>query len=512
METGEPYNGVFSRVDEDHEPLASTWVFVDFEHVLSQCPIDPIFANDLEVTTTEGREKLNRLIMTKYSNDTLSNVPSCECGNLFGPEHLNEICEVCGDTCETMLNRPVYPMVWLRAPGDVKAFINPSVWYDLSKTMNKAGCDDLEWLTNPKYVPEGKLSIRIQRLQEQGVGRGINFFVDNFESVMRAYIAAWRTRGDKPRPEREAFIDYCELLIARPNYIFSKYLPMPSRTTIVMEESNEQRYLEKNIAELTNPMMMLIRADQSSRRNNLGIMEQKTVSAIKQFYPFYIQFCKDIMSKKPGMLRKNIAGAKVGNTARAVIVSNHGPHRYDEIHFPWKASISLFRIHLYNLCLKDDLTPKQTFQLFLESATKCTDRMSNYLDELLRLAGPDGIEVIMNRTPTLSRLSICMHRILKILKDPRMASIVIGVLAIKQYNADFDGDAMAVYHPVDQRHTNRFKPFMQHHSILCMRNPRKFASTANLPDACARLVTNYLLDGERRKNELLTEEKVVEEV
>lgn len=483
------------KSDEEYEAGIPDMVLTDFTEEYVNSPVKPIIANDMDIFTKEGQEDLNRLLMTKYTSGALSNVPRCECGATDGVEKLNQICPECGDVCIPQLNRPVVSLVWIRAPGDVKAFINPSVWHDLSRHMRSAKFDDLEWLTNPKYVPEGPQGIRISRMMKQGIGRGLNYFCENFEYVMRSYIDAWRVREEKP--ERTEFIEYCELLFANQNFVFSKWLPMPSRTGVVLEQNNNTKYLDKNIPVLRNALNIVVKAD--AKKNSLAYCESKTVKAIKEMVPFYMAYTMNTLGRKPGVFRKNWIGNKVPYTGRAVIISNHGPHRYDELEIPWTMAISLFRAHIYNLLMQENWTPKQINLLFIRSAKNYHPKMSQVIDKILELAGPEGVSCIMNRNPTLKKLSIQGHGITGVNRDPRINSIRLSDLIIKGYNADFDGDAMNIKLNVDGVERKALSPLKQYNSLLCTHVPRKISGDFNLPDAAARLATHFLLDGEKRK-------------
>lgn len=475
--------------------------YCDFDKLLNDLPIDPIIANNISIATEQDREHLNSLLLTKYSGDTLSNAPTCHCGNLQGLENVSEECDICGDICETALNRPVYPAVWLKTPDLIKRFINPAILIPLSKSMQTDGCNDLLWLIDRSYVPtSGRVSVRCRRLEEKGVQRGLNYFFENYVAIFRMYADAWVTRS--VNPQKEMFIEYAEMLSNSPTEFFSEYLPMPSRTGFVLESNDTGSYLEKYIPQAIDALLIIVSINNSATPTTEKSQEKRVIKAIMKLAPFYHTYVQKITGGKYGLLRKNVIASKMNFSARSTIISNTDPHKYDELHVPWTLGLNLFRINIINRLLHRRFTPKQLFKLLTVSAKHYDPLLSEILDELITLAGPKGIPVLFQRNPSLKRLSMVYFYITMFFKNPRVNATRISVLSIKGMNADFDGDQLNKYYPVDNNLRRRYKRLELHNGFLELKEPWQISEDMRYPSATARLLTNWVLDGERERKKL----------
>lgn len=468
--------------------------YMNFNKMFDDLPVDPIIANYLPIATKNDRDHLNSLLLTKYVGDGLSNAPQCQCGNLHGIGSVGLVCELCGDVCETMLNRPVYPMVWLETPSEIKKFIQPAAWLAMHSIMKTDGCHDLVYLTDRSYVPKNnKVSVRIRRLEAQGVQRGLNFFYENYESIMRSYADAWVTRSRNPM--KEEFIAFTDLTVGQKDTVFCNYLPMPSRTGFVLETNDTGSYLEKYIPQAVDALMTIVSINGSTIESNEKGQEKRVIKALMKLAPFYHSYVQNIGGGKYGLARKNVISSKMNFSARSVITSITDPHRYDDLHVPWTLALSLFRIHLSNLLLKKRFSPRDIFQIFFSSAKSYNPLLGELLDELIRLAGPDGIPVLFQRNPSLKRLSIMYLYIRLFIKDPRINATRLSDLVLRGCNADFDGDQLNKYLPVDNNLRRRYKQFEVHNGFYELKEPWKISDDMNFPNAVARLLTNYVLDG-----------------
>lgn len=474
--------------------------YCDFDQLLNSLLIDPVIANDIPIVTDEDREHLNNLLLTKYNGDTLSNAPVCQCGHLTGMENVSKVCEICGDVCETALNRPVYPIVWLKTPKDIKRFLNPAVVIPLSKIMQTDGCSDLMWLIDRSYVPpNGRVSVRCRRLEEKGVQRGLNYFTENYVEIFRLYSEAWVTR--QVNAQKETFKEYAEMLSRSPRQFFSEYLPMPSRTGFVLESNDTGSYLERYIPQAIDALMIIVSINNAATPMGEKGQERRVIKAIMKLAPFYHTYVQKITGGKYGLVRKNVIASKMNFSARSTIISNTDPHRYDELHVPWTLALSLFRINIINRLLHRRFTPKQLFKLLTVSAKSYDPLLSEILDELIQLAGPKGIPVLFQRNPSLKRLSMVYFYITLFFKNPRINSTRISVLSIKGMNADFDGDQLNKYYPVDNNLKRRYKRFELHNGFLELKEPWQISEDMRYPSAMARLLTNWVLDGEHAMQE-----------
>ena len=144
----------------------------------------------------------------------------------------------------------------------------------------------------------------------------------------------------------------------------------------------------------------------------------------------------EILKGKQGRFRSNLLGKRVDYSGRSVIVV--GPHlRLHECGLPKTMALELFKPFIYNKLEKRGLavTVKQAKALVEEK----TDEVWNILSEVVK-----EHPVLLNRAPTLHRLGIQAFE--PVLHEGR--AIQLHPLVCTAFNADFDGDQMAVHLPL----------------------------------------------------------------
>ena len=144
----------------------------------------------------------------------------------------------------------------------------------------------------------------------------------------------------------------------------------------------------------------------------------------------------EILKGKQGRFRSNLLGKRVDFSGRSVIVV--GPHlRLHECGLPKTMALELFKPFIYHKLEKKGLamTIKQAKALVEEK----TDEVWNILSEVVK-----EHPVLLNRAPTLHRLGIQAFE--PVLHEGR--AIQLHPLVCTAFNADFDGDQMAVHVPL----------------------------------------------------------------
>ena len=144
----------------------------------------------------------------------------------------------------------------------------------------------------------------------------------------------------------------------------------------------------------------------------------------------------EILKGKQGRFRSNLLGKRVDYSGRSVIVV--GPHlRLHECGLPKTMALELFKPFVYHKLEKRGLalTVKQAKALVEEKTDEVWDILSEVVKEH---------PVLLNRAPTLHRLGIQAFE--PILHEGR--AIQLHPLVCTAFNADFDGDQMAVHVPL----------------------------------------------------------------
>jgi len=144
----------------------------------------------------------------------------------------------------------------------------------------------------------------------------------------------------------------------------------------------------------------------------------------------------DMLKGKQGRFRQNLLGKRVDYSGRTVIVS--GPElRLHQCGLPKRMAIELFKPFIYHKL------EEKGFVTTIRSAKKLVERETpevwDALDEIIQ-----EYPIMLNRAPTLHRLGIQAFEPTLIEEN----SIRLHPLVCTAFNADFDGDQMAVHIPL----------------------------------------------------------------
>ena len=184
---------------------------------------------------------------------------------------------------------------------------------------------------------------------------------------------------------------------------------------------NEKRMLQESVD-------MLLTGETRTNRSWFVTANKKKLKSLTE-----------ILKGKQGRFRQNLLGKRVDYSARSVIVV--GPSlKMDECGLPKTMALILFKPfviaklidewYVYNI---------KHAERFIEKGTK---EVWDALDEVI-----DGKYVLLNRAPTLHRLSIQAFK--PVLVEGK--AIQLHPLTCPAFNADFDGDQMAVHLPITDK-------------------------------------------------------------
>ena len=156
----------------------------------------------------------------------------------------------------------------------------------------------------------------------------------------------------------------------------------------------------------------------------------------------------DMLKGKQGRFRQNLLGKRVDYSGRSVIVV--GPDlRMDQCGLPKEMAIELFKPFV----MKELVTRGKANNI--KSARKMVDRANDEVWDVLEDVIKDH-PVLLNRAPTLHRLGI--QAFSPVLVEGR--AIKLHPLCCTAFNADFDGDQMAVHLPLSKEAQNEARTLM----------------------------------------------------
>ncbi len=144
----------------------------------------------------------------------------------------------------------------------------------------------------------------------------------------------------------------------------------------------------------------------------------------------------DLLKGKQGRFRQNLLGKRVDYSGRSVIVV--GPNlRLDQCGLPKRMALELFKPFIMHALVRKGLAHN------IKSAKRIVERARPEVWDVLEEVIQDR-PVLLNRAPTLWRLGIQAFEPVLV----EGAAIQLHPLVCFAYNADFDGDQMAVHVPL----------------------------------------------------------------
>src|SRR3989338_8579067 len=167
-----------------------------------------------------------------------------------------------------------------------------------------------------------------------------------------------------------------------------------------------------------------------------SIAKQNESAAMSQSQKRPLKSLSDNLKSKQGLFRQNLLGKRVDYSGRSVIVV--GPElKLNQCGLPKHMALELFRPFVISKILQAELA------FNIRGANKLIEERTSevwaMLEEVI-----EGKYVLLNRAPTLHRLGIQAFNPILIEGN----AIQVHPLVCQAFNADFDGDQMAVYVPL----------------------------------------------------------------
>ena len=160
--------------------------------------------------------------------------------------------------------------------------------------------------------------------------------------------------------------------------------------------------------------------------------------AIQGSHNHKLKSLTDLLRGKQGRFRQNLLGKRVDYSGRSVIISGPELKMY-ECGLPKKMALELFKPFVMNALVVKGYAHN------IKSAKRMTERARPEIWDLLEEVIQNH-PVMLNRAPTLHRLGIQAFQ--PVLVDG--SAIQIHPLVCTAFNADFDGDQMAVHVPLSR--------------------------------------------------------------
>jgi DNA-directed RNA polymerase subunit beta' len=303
----------------------------------------------------------------------------------------------------------------------------------------------------------------------------------------------------------EAFREAASRQVNKPEWTVIQYLPVvpPELRPLVPLDggrfaSSDLNDLYRRVIIRNNRLKRLleIKAPEVILRNEKRMLQEAVDSlfdnsrksnAVKAEGGRALKSLSDILKGKQGRFRQNLLGKRVDYSGRSVIVV--GPTlKLHECGIPKGMAAELFKPFIIRKLIERGIVKT------VKSAKKLVDRKDPVIWEILENV-LKGHPVLLNRAPTLHRLSIQAFQ-------PRLIegkAIQLHPLVCGAFNADFDGDQMAVHVPLSQASILEAQLLMlSSHNML---NPQN-GSPVTLPSQDMVLGLYYVTKEKKSSEEL----------
>ena len=298
----------------------------------------------------------------------------------------------------------------------------------------------------------------------------------------------------------EAFRDANSRIVNRPEWMVMQYIPVipPELRPLVPLDggrfaSSDLNDLYRRVIIRNNRLKRLleIKAPEVILRNEKRMLQEaidslfdnsRKSNAVKAEGGRALKSLSDVLKGKQGRFRQNLLGKRVDYSGRSVIVV--GPElKLHECGLPKDMAAELFKPFIIRKLIERGIVKT------VKSARKLVDKKEavvwDILENILK-----GHPVMLNRAPTLHRLSIQAFQ-------PKLIegkAIQLHPLVCTAFNADFDGDQMAVHVPLSHSAILEAQLLMlASHNIL---NPQN-GTPITLPSQDMVLGLYYLTKGKK---------------
>jgi DNA-directed RNA polymerase subunit beta' len=298
----------------------------------------------------------------------------------------------------------------------------------------------------------------------------------------------------------EAFRDANSRITNRPEWMVMQYIPVipPELRPLVPLDggrfaSSDLNDLYRRVIIRNNRLKRLleIKAPEVILRNEKRMLQEaidslfdnsRKSNAVKAEGGRALKSLSDVLKGKQGRFRQNLLGKRVDYSGRSVIVV--GPElKLHECGLPKDMAAELFKPFIIRKLIERGIVKT------VKSARKLVDKKEaivwDILENILK-----GHPVMLNRAPTLHRLSIQAFQ-------PKLVegkAIQLHPLVCSAFNADFDGDQMAVHVPLSHAAVLEAQLLMlSSHNIL---NPQN-GTPITLPSQDMVLGLYYITKGKK---------------
>lgn len=473
--------------------------FVSFDEVFKKVEF-PIILND-QYNLDDYSKK--QLLLTTYDSDTIDMVVSCKCTDIntriVGRFREGEYCPICKTYAASPIPSKLEPITWFRRPEGVSKLINPDFWLLLKIRFSTTTFNPILWICNTRYKVQPNHIKEVLRLEEAGIKRGYNYFVENIELILNILTALKKKSFNAAEDQS----DILDIYHAYKNEIFSDYFPFANMSLFISEKTDMGIYFDKKVTPIIDAAMLATLIDDPGLSYNTTTKQNKTTIIIDKIAEYYDEYYSVIGKKTSGVFRKHIYASRAFFGFRAVITGIQEIHNYDEIHIPWGAAVVCLRYHILNKLMKKGvtvngvyykLTHNQAISLIYDHIEKYNELIDQALKEIIAEAPNGRLVAIMQRNPSLLYGSMQRVFIPKVKINPKDKTISMSDLITAAFNADYDGDQLNVQLALDVKTQEQWERLAPHNNIFQLTRPGEISGNLRLPKTTIDTMSEWLSD------------------
>ncbi|MGD2071991.1 MAG: hypothetical protein PVG65_00670 [Candidatus Thorarchaeota archaeon] len=359
---------------------------------------------------------------------------TCQCGKYYGVSKSGGKCDFCNvDIVNSDERRKRFAKIALPIP-----VINP-LFYDLltnieGKNLQSALDDLMKQDKSILYLDGANLAVEFSQKQ---IPKGAQTW-EKTEAIRKLVEIIATDGAEDGLKEWKMILDNIDNLLIK-NVIV---LPPDLRPASPVGGKNKQ-LMDK----INRYYVQILTKKEAMRETIINLHKDKVL-----YYTYFKQLQKDVnelyteilakMSKKEGLIRGNILGKRIDFSGRAVIVPDPTLN-LTECALPYFMVLEIFKLPVAKKII--EIGKYKLLNKAIDFVDKCIETKSTVLYRICEDIIKNEV-CILNRQPSLHRLGMLGFKI----KLTISSVIKIHPLVCPPFNADFDGDQMAVYIPVTE--------------------------------------------------------------
>lgn len=354
---------------------------------------------------------------------------TCACGIYHGRSKVGAKCEICKVEI-TNSNERRKRLAKIQLPFPV---VNPIMYY----LLIRAGKVTLKNVLNDLLLAETTIKYRYDKDLERYVVVPDDTEVEPNTTIYTGIKGAYQICKEIAEKEKDSSNIWKYIYSNLDKFYMNNVIVLPPAYRPTSKTKDVQKRDKLNDYLLTILNFTLIKNQELSDSNlneTIALVNQRNLQ--KHVFELY-EYIITKLSKKSGLIRNSILGKRNDFSGRAVIVPEP-TLELDQCGVPYLMLLELYKLEIANLLNEKRIL--KTYHSAISYVDDCIKRKDYSLYKVIQYMC-SGKYVILNRQPTLHRMGILAFKI--VVNDKTV--IQLHPMACEPYNADFDGDQMAIY-------------------------------------------------------------------